>query len=53
MNINKRVAFTLGILFLFHYIFGIFSSVPALEKSDYLQKLSSIETQVLDRKSVV
>lgn len=47
MNINKRVAFTLGILFLFHYIFGIFSSVPALENSDYLQKLSSIETQVL------
>ncbi|MCA1291920.1 DUF4386 domain-containing protein [Paenibacillus sp. alder61] len=32
---------------MFSFVFGILSSVPALERSDYLVKLSEIEMQVL------
>ena len=47
MKTNRRTAIFLGILFIFHFIFGIFSSVPALEKPGYLVKLSEIDMQVL------
>ncbi|MEN2766859.1 DUF4386 domain-containing protein [Ornithinibacillus xuwenensis] len=47
MIANRRTAFMIALLLLFGLVFGIFSSVPALEKSDYLEKLAGIETQVL------
>lgn len=37
----------LGLLFISSFVFGILSSVPALEHPDYLEKLSEIEVQVL------
>ncbi len=47
MKTNRRTAIFLGILFILNFVFGIFSSVPALEKPGYLVKLSEIEMQVL------
>lgn len=47
LNINKRISMTFGILIITSIIAGIFSSVPVLEKPDYLTKLSSIKLQVL------
>lgn len=47
MQTNRKTAVYLGVLLIFSFIFGIFSSVPALERSDYLIKLSEIEMQVL------
>jgi len=47
MKSNRKTAIFLGLLLIFSFIFGILSSVPALEKLDYLEKLSTIETQVL------
>ncbi|MBW7476307.1 DUF4386 domain-containing protein [Paenibacillus oenotherae] len=46
MNSNRRTAIFLGILLIFSFVFGILSSVPALEHPDYLSKLSEIEMQV-------
>lgn len=47
MRTNRKTAIFIGILFILHFIFGIFSSVPVLEKPGYLVKLSEIEMQVL------
>ena len=47
MKSNRKTAIFLGLLLIFSFIFGILSSVAALEKPDYLEKLSTIETQVL------
>lgn len=47
METNRRTAVFIGLLLVFSFIFGILSSVPALEKPDYLQKLSEIEMQVM------
>lgn len=44
---NRRTAKTLGVLLIAGIFFGIFSSVPALEYPDYLNKLAGIKTQVL------
>ncbi|MEK3883320.1 DUF4386 domain-containing protein [Paenibacillus sp. PL2-23] len=47
MRAYRRTAIFLGILLVLNLVFGIFSSVPALEQPDYLYKLSEIELQVL------
>ena len=47
MNSNRKIAKTFGILLIAGIVFGVFSSVPALEYPDYLIKLSSIKLQVL------
>lgn len=47
MDMNRKISITFGILLIFGIIFGIFSSVPALEYQDYLLILSSIKLQVL------
>ncbi|MFS1514272.1 DUF4386 domain-containing protein [Chengkuizengella sp. SCS-71B] len=47
MYSNRKTAITFGILLILGIVFGILSSVPALERSDYLIKLSSIKMQVL------
>lgn len=47
MQTNRKTAVYLGLLLIFSFIFGIFSSAPALERSDYLVKLSESEMQVL------
>ena len=47
MTTSKRAAATLGALMLASVLFGILSSVPALEHPGYLARLSAIETQVL------
>ncbi|TYA13506.1 DUF4386 domain-containing protein [Paenibacillus faecis] len=47
MQTNRKTAVYLGLLLIFSFVFGIFSSVPALERSDYLVKLPEIEMQVL------
>ncbi|NBI30184.1 DUF4386 domain-containing protein [Chengkuizengella marina] len=47
MNSNRKAAIAFGILLIIGIVFGILSSVPALEQSDYLIKLSSIKMQVL------
>ena len=47
MNSDRRTAIILGILLISGILFGILNSVPALEKPDYLTKLSAIKTQVL------
>ncbi|MBK8900579.1 MAG: DUF4386 domain-containing protein [Anaerolineaceae bacterium] len=47
MNSDRRTAVILGILLIGSILFGILNTVPALESSDYLTKLSTIETQVL------
>ncbi|MDA7028319.1 DUF4386 domain-containing protein [Bacillus sp. CLL-7-23] len=47
MNTNRKTAITFGVLIILGIVFGIFSSVPALEQPDYLMKLSSIKMQVL------
>jgi len=47
VNINRKTAIILGILIISGILSGILSSVPALEKTDYLTKLSTIETRVL------
>ncbi|MFF2889271.1 DUF4386 domain-containing protein [Paenibacillus sp. NPDC057967] len=44
---NRKTAVLLGLLFISSFVFGILSSVPALEQPDYLEKLSEIEAQVL------
>jgi Domain of unknown function (DUF4386) len=47
MNPNRKIARAFGLLLIAGLVFGIFSSVPALEYPDYLFKLASIRTQVL------
>ncbi|MEC0329151.1 DUF4386 domain-containing protein [Paenibacillus macerans] len=47
MQTNRKTAVYLGLLLIFSFVFGIFSSVPSLERSNYLVKLSEIEMQVL------
>jgi len=47
VNSDRRTAIILGILLISGILFGILNSVPALEKPDYLTKLSAIKTQVL------
>lgn len=47
MDLNRKISKAFGILLISGIIFGIFSSVPALESQDYLLKLSSIKLQVL------
>lgn len=47
MTTSKRVATTIGALMLSSILFGILSSVPALERPDYLTELRAIETRVL------
>ena len=47
MKESRRTATILGVLLISSFIFGILSSVPVLEKPDYLEKLSEIEIQVL------
>lgn len=47
MNPNRKIARAFGILLIAGLVFGIFSSVPALEYPDYLIKLASIRMQVL------
>ncbi|QOY36763.1 DUF4386 domain-containing protein [Anaerobacillus isosaccharinicus] len=47
MKSNRRTATVLGLLLLFSFVFGILSSVPALEYPDYLVKLAEIEIQVM------
>ena len=47
MNFNRKTAIALGILIILGMVFGVLSSVPALEHSDYLAELSSIKMQVL------
>ena len=47
MNTNKKTARVFGVLLIAGVVFGIFSSVPALEYPDYLTQLASIKVQVL------
>lgn len=47
MKSMRRTAISYGLLLIFGLVFGILSSVPALEYSGYLEKLSKMETQVL------
>jgi len=47
MDLKRKVSITFGILLISGIIFGILSSVPALEKQNYLSVLSSIKLQVL------
>ncbi|MDP5276760.1 DUF4386 domain-containing protein [Chengkuizengella axinellae] len=47
MSLNRKTAIIFGILLILGLISGILSSVPALERSDYLNQLSSIKMQVL------
>lgn len=47
MKSNRRNEKFLGLLLILGIVFGITSSVPALEQPGYLVKLSEIETQVL------
>lgn len=46
MHSGKRLSILLGILIVLGLITGILSSVPALEKPDYLQRLSKMAGQV-------
>lgn len=47
MKSMRKTAISYGLLLIFGLVFGILSSVPALEYSGYLEKLSKMETQVL------
>ena len=47
MKSNRKTALFFGLLIIFSFICGIFSSVPALEKADYIEKLTAIELHVL------
>lgn len=47
INSNRKTSITFGVLLIAGMLFGILSSVPALEHPDYLIKLSSIKMQVL------
>lgn len=47
MKAIRRTAILLGLLLLLSFVFGILSSVPALEQPDYLEKLAEIEMHVL------
>lgn len=47
MHSDRKTAIAFGLLLMAGIIFGILSSVPALEQPDYLVKLSSINSQVL------
>lgn len=47
MESNRRTAIVLGLLLIFGFVFGIFSSVPALEYPNYLVKLTESEIQVM------
>ena len=46
-EINKRTAFTTGMLLIAAIVCGVLNSVPAIETSDYLEKLSDLETRLL------
>lgn len=47
MNTDKRIAIALGVLLVAGILFGILSSVPALESPDYLVRLPTIDSQIL------
>lgn len=47
MNPTRRTAITIGILLICAIACGIFSSVPALDKQDYLAGVQDIETRIL------
>lgn len=47
MEISRQTAVVFGLLLISAIVCGVFSSVPAIEKPDYLLKLESIETGVL------
>jgi hypothetical protein len=47
MNSDRKTATALGILIISGMVFGILSSVPVIERSDYLLEVSSIKRQVL------
>jgi hypothetical protein len=47
MSLDRKTAIAFGALLISGIVFGIFSSVPALENPDYLNKLASIKIQVL------
>ena len=47
MEIKRNTSLTFGILIILGMIFGILSSVPALELPDFLSKLATIKKQVL------
>ncbi|MDL4842435.1 DUF4386 domain-containing protein [Aquibacillus rhizosphaerae] len=47
MESSRRTATVLGLLLIFSFVSGLLSSVPALEKSDYLVNLSELEAHVL------
>lgn len=47
MNLEKRTGKIFGVLLISGIVFGILSSVPALEKPYYLTKLPTIKTQIL------
>ncbi|MBB6671799.1 DUF4386 domain-containing protein [Cohnella nanjingensis] len=44
---NRRTAIHLGLLLICSFVFGIFSSVPVLERPDYFEQLPDLEKQVL------
>jgi hypothetical protein len=47
MDLKRKISIAFGILLITGIIFGILSSVPALENQNYLNKLSLIKLQVL------
>ncbi len=47
MELKRNISIAFGILLITGILFGILSSVPALEKQDYLSQLSLIKLQVL------
>lgn len=47
MKPGRRMAILLGLLLISGIVFGILNTVPALELPGYLEKLSTIRTQVL------
>lgn len=47
MSLSRRTAVLIGILLVAGMVFGVLSSVTALEYPDYLSKLSSLSPQVL------
>lgn len=47
MNFNRQNAISFGVLLIAAIVCGVFSSSPAIEESGYLEKLQSIESEVL------
>ena len=47
MELDRRTSVAFGVCLIAAIICGIFSSVPTIEEADYLEKLHSIETNIL------